>query len=196
MRTEPLDEVSAWVEKHRRLVEPAPRRTGRTPQDHDHKGGTMNISTCEPGDSITRTLNARRELVWRAWTEEKELAYWLPSTPLETISFDVHEGGRSATRWSTSRPARSIQPEVCFSTSSFRTARIHLGLPLCSHRELPCRDPNPHRTRRAYEMIFHLRGFAGHPAISTCTTAGPMRCDNIGKNILKQTGALIKTKVD
>ena len=52
------------------------------------------MPTSEPEFTITRTLNARRELVWRAWTEEKELADWLPSTPLETISFDVREGGR------------------------------------------------------------------------------------------------------
>lgn len=49
----------------------------------------MNMSTSEPEFTITRTLNTRRELVWRAWTEEKELADWLPSTPLETISYYV-----------------------------------------------------------------------------------------------------------
>ncbi len=54
----------------------------------------MNMPASVPEFTITRTLNARRELVWRAWTEEKELAAWLPSTPLETISFDVREGGR------------------------------------------------------------------------------------------------------
>ena len=36
----------------------------------------MNMPTSEPEFTITRTLNARRELVWPAWTEEKELAGW------------------------------------------------------------------------------------------------------------------------
>ncbi len=52
----------------------------------------MNMHTSVPEFTITRILKARPELVWRAWTEEKELANWLPSTPLETISFDVREG--------------------------------------------------------------------------------------------------------
>ena len=43
----------------------------------------------EPDFTITRTLNARRELVWK----NKELGDWLPATPLETIFFDVREGG-------------------------------------------------------------------------------------------------------
>ncbi|WP_253735765.1 SRPBCC domain-containing protein [Paenibacillus sp. FJAT-26967] len=51
------------------------------------------MTTTVPEFTISLTLNARRELVWRAWTEEKELAAWLPSTPLESISFDVREGG-------------------------------------------------------------------------------------------------------
>ncbi|MFB0844677.1 SRPBCC family protein [Paenibacillus oleatilyticus] len=52
------------------------------------------MSTSAPEFTITHTLNVRRELVWRAWTEKKELAAWLPSTPLESISFDIREGGR------------------------------------------------------------------------------------------------------
>lgn len=56
----------------------------------------MNTTTSAPQFTITitRTLDASPEFVWRAWTEEPELAGWLPSTPLETISFDVREGGR------------------------------------------------------------------------------------------------------
>lgn len=47
--------------------------------------------------TITRTLDAPRDLVWRAWTEEDELARWLYDfgrTPRDSISFDVREGGR------------------------------------------------------------------------------------------------------
>ncbi|MGV3138327.1 SRPBCC family protein [Brevibacillus agri] len=52
------------------------------------------MTASAPEFTIARTLNARRELVWRAWTEKNDLAAWLPSTPLESISFDVREGGR------------------------------------------------------------------------------------------------------
>lgn len=48
--------------------------------------------------TLTRTLDAPRDLVWRAWTDEDELTHWLHpgplSTPRESVSFDVREGGR------------------------------------------------------------------------------------------------------
>ena len=46
--------------------------------------------------TITRLLHAPRDVVWRAWTDEDELARWLYDfgrTPRESISFDVREGG-------------------------------------------------------------------------------------------------------
>ena len=47
--------------------------------------------------TITRVLDAPRELVWKAWTEPDQLArWWGPpgwSNPLETIEMDVRPGG-------------------------------------------------------------------------------------------------------
>ncbi|WP_375002619.1 SRPBCC domain-containing protein [Aeromicrobium sp. CTD01-1L150] len=49
-----------------------------------------------PQFSITRVFDAPRELVWRAWTEEAELATWLHPFGVSTdsVSFDVRVGGR------------------------------------------------------------------------------------------------------
>lgn len=49
-----------------------------------------------PQFSITRVFDAPRELVWRAWTEEAELAQWLRPFGVSTdsVSFDVRVGGR------------------------------------------------------------------------------------------------------
>lgn len=49
-----------------------------------------------PQFSITRNFDAPRELVWRAWTEEAELAQWLHPFGVSTdsVSFDVRVGGR------------------------------------------------------------------------------------------------------
>jgi len=49
-----------------------------------------------PQFTITRTFDAPRELVWRAWTEEAELAQWLHPFGVSTdsVSFDVRVGGR------------------------------------------------------------------------------------------------------
>lgn len=49
-----------------------------------------------PEFSITRTLDAPRALVWKAWTDETELAQWLRPFGVSTdsVSFDVRVGGR------------------------------------------------------------------------------------------------------
>jgi len=46
--------------------------------------------------SITRTFDAPRELVWKAWTDEAELAQWLHpfGVTTDSVSFDVRVGGR------------------------------------------------------------------------------------------------------
>jgi uncharacterized protein YndB with AHSA1/START domain len=47
--------------------------------------------------TITRILDAPRELVWKAWTEPEQLACWWGtrgwSTPPERITMDVRPGG-------------------------------------------------------------------------------------------------------
>lgn len=47
--------------------------------------------------TITRVLDAPREVVWNAWTEPDQLARWWGvrgwSNPLETITMDVRPGG-------------------------------------------------------------------------------------------------------
>lgn len=51
-----------------------------------------------PEFTITRTLEAPRDLVWRAWTKPEHLVNWIHphgvSTPPESISFDVRKGGQ------------------------------------------------------------------------------------------------------
>ncbi|MGO1912232.1 MAG: SRPBCC family protein, partial [Corynebacterium sp.] len=49
-----------------------------------------------PEFTINRTFDAPRELVWRAWTEEKELAQWFRpmGVTTESVSVDLRVGGR------------------------------------------------------------------------------------------------------
>ncbi|MDJ0336565.1 SRPBCC domain-containing protein [Salinibacterium sp. G-O1] len=59
----------------------------------------MNTTNTSPDAlqfSITRTFDAPRELVWRAWTEEAELAQWLHpfGVTAGSVSFDVRVGGQ------------------------------------------------------------------------------------------------------
>src|SRR5690625_2185702 len=48
-----------------------------------------------PEFTIVRTFDAPRELVWRAWTEDTELAQWLRPFGVitDSVSFDVRVGG-------------------------------------------------------------------------------------------------------
>jgi len=53
-------------------------------------------TTTDRGFTLTRTLNAPRAMVWRAWTDPAELVWFLnPGTrmPAEPISVDLRVGG-------------------------------------------------------------------------------------------------------
>ena len=46
--------------------------------------------------TITRVLDAPRELVWKAFTDPEQFAYWFGAeleVPLDTVSLDVKPGG-------------------------------------------------------------------------------------------------------
>jgi uncharacterized protein YndB with AHSA1/START domain len=46
--------------------------------------------------TVTRILDAPRELVWKAWTDPAQFAYWFggeADVPVSTVSLDVRPGG-------------------------------------------------------------------------------------------------------
>ena len=46
--------------------------------------------------TITRVLDAPREVVWKAWTDPEQFAYWFGAeldVPVDTVSLDVKPGG-------------------------------------------------------------------------------------------------------
>jgi uncharacterized protein YndB with AHSA1/START domain len=57
----------------------------------------MNEAAAAQEITITRVLDAPRELVWKAWTEPERLAsWWGPpgwSTEVETVTMEVRPGG-------------------------------------------------------------------------------------------------------
>ena len=123
----------------------------------------MNMSTSTPEFTITRTLNARRELVWRAWTEAKELANWLPSTPLETISFDVREGGRYRYTMINNETGDQIHTGGVFlDVVPFERLVFTWGHPEDPVENTPTVTLTLHEHGESTEMIFHLRGYSGH----------------------------------
>jgi uncharacterized protein YndB with AHSA1/START domain len=124
----------------------------------------MNMTTSAPEFTITRILNARREIVWRAWTEKKELAVWLPSAPLESISFDVREGGRYRYTMVNKETGQEIHTGGVFlDVIPHERLVFTWGYPDAPIEDSPVVTLTFTEQGDHTEMIFHLCGFAGHP---------------------------------
>lgn len=116
--------------------------------------------------TITRTLHAPRDVVWRAWTDEDELARWLYDfgrTPRESISFDVREGG--SYRYTL----------ISDNGEEYPTGGVFLEVVPPERLVFTWRNPDDsidtapvvtitltERDGRT-ELVFSLRGIAGHP---------------------------------
>ncbi|WP_159881551.1 SRPBCC family protein [Paenibacillus puerhi] len=143
------------------------------------------MSTSIPEFTITRTLNARRELVWQAWTEAKQLAAWLPSTPLESISFDVREGGdyhytmvnnKTGEEYPTGGVFLEVKP---FERLVFTWG--HPNDPNSPVVTLTLTEQGNHT-----EMTFHLRGVAGHPGDRFFYDGWSSTLDTLATHLLDQ----------
>ncbi len=119
-----------------------------------------------PQFSITRMFDAPRELVWRAWTDEAELAHWQHPFGVETdsVSLDVRVGGRyryTMTNADTGQefPTGGEYIEV----EPFDQLVFTWGDPDAAVDEVPVITLTfiPHGDRT--ELVFHLRGIEGKP---------------------------------
>jgi len=119
-----------------------------------------------PEFSITRVFDAPRELVWRAWTEEAELAQWLHPFGVSTdgVSCDVRVGGRyrytmtndeTGDEYPTGGEYLEVEPtERLVFTWGEPDAPVD-GAPVITLTFIP-------RGERT-ELVLHLRGWAGEP---------------------------------
>ncbi|QTX04029.1 SRPBCC family protein [Agromyces archimandritae] len=124
------------------------------------------MNTAIPQFSITRSFDAPRELVWRAWTDEAELAQWLHPFGVSTdsIAFDVRVGGRyrytmtnveTGERFPTGGEFLEVEPfDRLVFTWGEPDAPVE-GTPVITLTFLPDGD----RT----EFVLHLRGYDGTP---------------------------------
>ncbi|GAA1151160.1 SRPBCC family protein [Nesterenkonia lutea] len=141
-----------------------------------------------PEFSITRTFDAPRELVWRAWTEESELAQWLRPFGVRTdsVSFDVRVGGHYA--------YTMINDET---GEKFPTGGVFLEVEPINRLVLTWGDPDgpvkaasvitltfaaqgPGRT----ELVFHLRGFDGRPGDGSVYDGWDEALTNFGRHLV------------
>lgn len=116
--------------------------------------------------TIVRTFDAPRELVWRAWTDEAELAQWLHPFGVTTgsVAFDVRVGGRyrytmTNTETGQTYPTGGEYVEV----EPFDRLVFSWGEPDASVDDAPRVSLTFIAHGDQTELVFHLRGFAGKP---------------------------------
>ncbi|WP_293697641.1 SRPBCC domain-containing protein [uncultured Agrococcus sp.] len=119
-----------------------------------------------PEFSITRSINAPRSVVWRAWTEDAELAQWLSpfGVTTESVSFDVRVDGEfrytmindeTGVEYPTGGVFLEVEPQERLVFTWGEPGAPKDSAPVISLTFTEARD--------ATELVFHLRGFAGEP---------------------------------
>lgn len=136
----------------------------------------------EKSFTITRTFDAPSEAVWRAWTQEEELAQWLfPfGVSTESISFDVRVGGRY--RYT------MVNDET---GETFPTGGEFLEVVPHERLKLTWGDPeapvegSPVITLhfRPSELEFTLQGFAGEPGDGFVYDGWDEALTNLGRHL-------------
>ena len=120
-----------------------------------------------PEFSITRTFDVPRELVWRAWTEEDQLAQWLRPFGVSTdsVAFDVRVGGRYSYTMTNDETGETFPTGGVFlEVEPMDRLVFTWGEPDAPVETAPVITltfvaNEPART----ELVFHLRGFEGRP---------------------------------
>ncbi len=116
--------------------------------------------------TITRTLHAPRDVVWRAWTDEDELARWLYDfgrTPRESISFDVREGGSYRYTLISDNGEEYPTGGVFLEVVPPERLVFTWGNPDDSIDTAPVVTITLTERDGRTELVFSLRGIAGHP---------------------------------
>lgn len=116
--------------------------------------------------SIARTFESPRQAVWRAWTEEDELARWLRpfGVRAETLAFDVRVGGEYRYTMVNNEtggefPTGGVYLEVVAPERLVFT----WGEPGAPVERAPVITLHLADGANRTELEFHLRGFDGRP---------------------------------
>lgn len=149
----------------------------------------MTAATKDPEFTITRTFDAPRELLWKAWTDEAELAQWLHpfGVTTDSVAFDVRVGGRytyTMTNVETGQtfPTGGEYVEV----EPFDRLVFSWGEPGAPVDDAPRITltfiPRGDQT----ELVFHLRGFEGKPGDGFVYDGWDEALTNIGRYLASE----------
>ena len=143
-----------------------------------------------PEFSITRTFDAPRDLVWRAWTVESELAQWLHPFGVSTdsVEFDVQVGGRyrytmtndeTGEAFPTGGQFLEVSPQdrLVF-TWAEPDAPVDIA-PVITLTFTPLDGGSAERT----ELVLHLQGIAGEPGDDNVYDGWSEALENLGGHL-------------
>ncbi|MGO1538124.1 MAG: SRPBCC family protein [Leucobacter sp.] len=119
-----------------------------------------------PEFSITRVFDASQALVWRAWTEEPELAQWLHpfGVTTDSISFDVRVGGEYAYTMRNEETGEEFPTGGTFlEVDPMHRLVFTWGEPGAPIDAAPVITLTLTEQGDQTELVFHLRGLAGTP---------------------------------
>lgn len=136
--------------------------------------------------TITRTLSAPPELVWRAWTDAAELAHWLHPAGVSSagVSCDVRVGGRyrytmtndeTGEQFPTGGEYLEIDP--------YRRLVFTWGEPDAPVAGTPVITLTFTEHGPGTDLVFHLRGFAGTPGDGFVFDGWAEALTNIGRHL-------------
>lgn len=139
-----------------------------------------------PEFSITRTFDAPRELVWRAWTDESELAQWLRPFGVSTdsVSFDVRVGGQYSYTMTNDETGEKFPTGGTFLQVEPQDRLVLTwGEPGASVDTAPVMTltftPQGERT----ELVLHLRGYDGKPGDGFVYDGWDEGLTNLGRHL-------------
>lgn len=141
-----------------------------------------------PDFSITRTYDAPPDLVWRAWTDEAELAQWLRpfGVTSEAISFDVRVGGSyeytmvnadTGERYPTGGTYLEVEPITRLVFTWGVPGDPVSQAPVITLTLRPVDDGA--RT----ELVFHLAGHPGQPGDDNIYDGWDQALTNLGRHL-------------
>src|SRR5690625_339065 len=126
----------------------------------------MSTETKPPEFTIIRTFNATRDLVWRAWTEEAELAQWLRpfGVTTDSVSFDVRVGGvYTCTRTNEETGEKFRTGGQFLEVNPMDRLAFSWGEPVAPVKTAPVITLTFTDEGECTELTCHLRGYDGKP---------------------------------
>lgn len=139
-----------------------------------------------PEFTITRTFDAPRDLLWRAWTKDAELAQWLRPFGVSTdsVSFDVRVGGQYRYTMTNDETGEKYPTGGVFLEVEPTDRLVFTwGEPGAPVDGAPIITLTFHDQGERSELVLHLRGYQGRPGDGFVYDGWDEALTNLGQHL-------------